>query len=206
MCTAVHSTPSAALVLVQAALRPPPPRPRNVRPSSLRSANSNISDLEDEDSDSPGGCNELLDADRLAVAADFPAEPPLGRFSDCFAIFAMRLRSMFSSGGNRRHNASPIVGSTSCRHRTVNLMTWHYALVIPGQWAWQLRKLPLLLWCSLSNNNWTDWPLLSNSKSKCFLQAHVNSILLSANQLTLKVHILFSSIWCYYVNSLLYKQ
>jgi len=113
--TAVLTVPNAALPLVRATRRPPP---HSVR-LSLRSPNSNISDLEDDDSDSAGavsGGSEMLDADRLELVV-FPAEPLLGRFSDCFAIFAMRLRSMFSSGGNRRHRASPTVGSTSCRHR-----------------------------------------------------------------------------------------
>ena len=89
--------------------------------------NSNISDLDDDDSVIPGGCSGGWDtsgADRLAVAdggvADcpddvFPVPPLLGsrRFNDCRAICAIRRRSIFSSGGNRRHNASPTVGSTS---------------------------------------------------------------------------------------------
>lgn len=99
---------------------------RNVR-SSLESPNSNISDLEDEDSVTAGGAGDTLDADRLAIVV-FPVAPlESRRFNDCFAIFAMRLRSMFSSGGNRRHKASPMVGSTSCdtEHGWFILVTYY---------------------------------------------------------------------------------
>ena len=93
----VRNVPPAELTLVHRA------RPRHhVRLSD--SPNSNLSDLEDEDSISPGGGGSVRsDADRLAAGAPldaivFPLLEGSCRFRDWRAIWAIRRRSMFSSG------------------------------------------------------------------------------------------------------------
>ena len=100
--TAQHSTPTA------------------VRAKVTTSPNSNISDLEDEDSvipDAAGG-TDTSETERLPDDDTFP----LLCFRDCRAIWAIRRKSMFSSGGNRRQSASPTVGSTSCVIQHTNLL------------------------------------------------------------------------------------
>jgi len=122
----VQNVPRGEHMLVRGAR----PRQHNVRLS--HSPNSNLSDLEEEESVSPGGGGrDRSDADRLA--ADFPLAPASRRFRDWRAIWAMRRRSMFSSGWNRRHRASPTVGSTSWWCRTHH--NW-YEYNLYAKWTW----------------------------------------------------------------------
>jgi len=125
----VRNVPMAELAVVHRA------QPwHNVRLSD--SPNSNLSDLEDEDSVSPGGGGSSVgsDADRLAGAPldDVVFVLPLGsrRFRDWRAIWAIRRRSMFSSGWNRRHRASPTVGSTSWWNRTHQILACETMLLV----------------------------------------------------------------------------